>query len=39
MKECPASNVRFSSGYNARKYFKDQRDKHKPDTKECEEWD
>ncbi len=33
-----ASNFRFSSGYNARKYFKDQRDKHKPGTKEYEEW-
>jgi len=34
-----ASNFRFSSGYNARKYFKDQRDKYKPGTKEYEEWD
>jgi len=34
-----ASNFRFSSGYNARKYFKDQRDKHKPGTKEYDKWD
>jgi len=33
-----ASNFRFSSGYNARKYLKEQRDKHKPDTKEYLEW-
>ena len=34
-----ASNFRFSSGYNTRKYLKDKRDKHKPGTKEYQDYD
>jgi len=34
-----ASNFRFSSGYNTRKYLKEQRDKHKPGTKEYQDYD
>jgi len=34
-----SSNFRFSSGYTARKYLRDQRDKYKPDSNEYHEWD
>jgi hypothetical protein len=34
-----ASNFRFSSGYNTRKYLKEQRDKHKPGTKEYQDYE
>ena len=34
-----ASNYRFSSGYNTRKYLKNLRDKHKPGSKEYKEYE
>ena len=34
-----SSNFRFGSGYAARKYLREQRDKFKPDSNEYKKWD